>query len=106
MPKRIRDYRQTLLESLSDPREAASYLEAALEDSNEMFLTALRDVAESRQMSKVAKEAGVAREALYRMLAESGNPTFATLTSILDVLGLRLNVAPKDVERKTPRRQA
>ncbi len=97
MPKRVTDYRQTLLESLNNPQEAANYLEAALEDSNEMFLAALRDVAESRQMSRVAKDAGVAREALYRMLSDSGNPTFATLASILDVLGLRLNVTPKDL---------
>lgn len=102
MPKRVTDYRQTLLESLTDSREAAHYLEAALEDSREMFLRALRDVAESRQMSKVAKDAGVAREALYRMLSESGNPTLATLSSILDVVGVQLKIAPKIVEDNAP----
>lgn len=96
MPKRVTDYRPTLLERLTDPGEAALYLEAALEDSKEMFLTALRDVAESRQMSSVAKEAGVAREALYRMLSESGNPTFASLSAILDAVGVRLKVTLKD----------
>lgn len=90
MPKRVTDYRKTLLESLSDPEEAA------LEDSNEMFLVALRDVAESRQMSKVAEDAGVAREALYRMLSDTGNPTLSTLTSILDALGVRLRISPKN----------
>lgn len=98
MPKRVTDYRQTLLASLTDSREAACYLEAALEDSKEMFLTALRDVAESRQMSKVAKEAGLAREALYRILSESGNPTLATLNSILNVLGVRLRIVPAGVQ--------
>ena len=87
MPKRVTDYRKTLLESLSDTEEAAFYLEAALDDSNEMFLVTLRYVAESRQMSKVAEDAGVAREALYRMLSDTGNPTLSTLTSILDALG-------------------
>lgn len=95
MPKRVTDYRKTLLESLNDPEEAAFYLEAALEDSNEMSLVALRDVAESRQMSKVAEDAGVAREALYRMLSDTGNPTLSTLTSILDALGVRLRISPK-----------
>ncbi len=96
MPKRVTDYRKTLLESLGDPEEAAFYLEAALEHSNEMFLVALRDVAESRQMSKVAEEAGVAREALYRMLSDTGNPTLSTLTSILGALGVRLRISPKN----------
>jgi probable addiction module antidote protein len=94
MPKRTASYREGLLKSLTDRREAAYYLEAALTESNELFLQALRDVAESRQMSKVAKEAGVAREALYRMLSETGNPTLSSLTAILSSVGLRLLVAP------------
>jgi probable addiction module antidote protein len=94
MPKRVTDYRKTLLDGLSDPLEAAHYLEAALEDSDEMFLVALRDVAEARQMAKVAEHAGVAREALYRMLREKGNPTYKSLASILEAVGLRLSVTP------------
>jgi probable addiction module antidote protein len=94
MPKRTSDYKQGLLESLMDPQEAADYLEAAAEESNELFLLALRDVAESRQMAKVAKDSGVAREALYRMLSESGNPTFNSLVAILKSVGLRISVVP------------
>ena len=51
MPKRSTDYRKTLLEDLRNPVEAANYLNAAMEDSPEMFLTALRDVAEARQLT-------------------------------------------------------
>lgn len=93
MPKRTISYRDGLLESLTYPAEAALYVEAALNESNEMFLHALRDVAESRQMAKVAKDAGVAREALYRMLSETGNPTLNSLSAILHSLGLQLHVA-------------
>lgn len=92
MPKRTADYRQGLLESLTDPQEAALYVEAAMQESNELFLVALRDVAEARQMSRVAKDAGVAREALYRMLSESGNPTLNSLSAILSSVGLKLRV--------------
>jgi probable addiction module antidote protein len=99
MPKRTRDYREGLLESLTDPEEAARYIGAAMEDSTAMFLVALRDVADARQMSRVARGAGVAREGLYRMLSEGGNPTLANLTSILDTVGLRLSVEVKR-ERK------
>ena len=55
MPKRTRPYRESLLEDLQDATEASQYLNAALEDSEEMFLVALRDVAEARQMAKVAE---------------------------------------------------
>ncbi|MCP5111961.1 MAG: putative addiction module antidote protein [bacterium] len=92
MPKRSIDYRTALLEDLQDSSEAVHYLNAALEDSPEMFLTALRDVAEARQMSKVAEEAGVSRESLYRMLKETGNPTYKSFLGILRALNLEFVV--------------
>jgi len=94
MPKRTRSYRESLIEALRDPTQAAEYLNAALDDSEEMALVALRDIAEARQMAWVAEEAGVAREALYRMLRERGNPTYHSLLSILNALGLRVVFAP------------
>jgi probable addiction module antidote protein len=94
MPKRTRPYRESLLEDLQDPAEAAEYLNAALEDSDEMLLLALRDVAEARQMARVAEDAGVAREALYRMLNKSGNPTFRSLMGILAALGVKVCFTP------------
>jgi probable addiction module antidote protein len=92
MPKRKRSYREALLTDLRNPAEAASYLNAALEDSYEMFLEALRDVAEASQMAKVAEAAGVARESLYRMLTGQGNPTLVNLAAILRALGLKLAI--------------
>src|SRR5580700_11144121 len=94
MPKRTREYRDSLLADLQDQNEAAAYLNAALEDSQEMFLVALRDIAASVQMARVAENAGVAREAAYRMLSASGNPTFSNLRSILMALGLQIVFRP------------
>jgi probable addiction module antidote protein len=94
MPKRTTDFREDLLRDLADPQEAAHYLNAALEDSEQMVLMALRDIAEARQMAHVAEEAGVAREALYRMLCGTGNPTYSSLTGILSALGLRIMFVP------------
>jgi probable addiction module antidote protein len=94
MPKRTTDFREDLLADLADPQEAVHYLNAALEDSERMALVALRDVAEARQMARVAEEAGVAREALYRMLSRSGNPTFDSFMGILSALGLKILFAP------------
>jgi probable addiction module antidote protein len=94
MPKRTTDFREDLLADLADPREAAHYLNAALMDSNEMLLVALRDVAEARQMSAVADGAGIAREALYRMLSGKGNPTYASLLGVLGTLNLGIQIVP------------
>lgn len=94
MPKRTTDFRDDLLADLADPQEAAHYLNAAVEDSAEMVLIALRDIAEARQMAQVAEGAGVAREALYRMLRKSGNPTYNSLMGVLNAVGLRIVFEP------------
>jgi probable addiction module antidote protein len=99
MPKRTRDFREQLLQDLQDPGEAARYLNAAAEESEEMFLVALRDVAEAHRMATVAADAGVAREALYRMLSEEGNPRLSNLLAILNAVGLRLEVVPTEEKR-------
>jgi probable addiction module antidote protein len=59
-----------------------------------MFLIALRDVAEARKLSKVAAEAGVSRESIYRMLSTKGNPTHSVVTGILRAVRLKLSVQP------------
>jgi probable addiction module antidote protein len=94
---RNEDYKADLLAELrSDPRYAAEYLTAARADSNEAFLVALRDVAEAQKgMKRVAKEAKVNRENLYRALSRKGNPSSATLEAVLDVLGIGVKFFPK-----------
>lgn len=84
-----------LLENLTDPEEAAAYIVAARAHSMEMFLTAIRDVAQAHQMASVAKLSGVTRENLYRAFSAEGNPTTYTLNSVLSAVGLELLVAPK-----------
>jgi probable addiction module antidote protein len=90
-----KDYKESLFEDLQDPDFAVAYLNAALEvSSSEVFLLHLRDVAEAwGGMGKLAAETRLAREALYRMLSENGNPQLASLEKILHSLGLRLAVA-------------
>jgi probable addiction module antidote protein len=99
MAKRSKSYQAALLESLQDPEEAAAYLNAALEDDSEdaeeLFLLALRNVAEARGVAKVAAAAALNRESLYRALSAKGNPRLSTLGALLDALGLRLAVEVK-----------
>lgn len=96
MPKRTRSYQDWLTPKLADPERAARFLNAALEDSEAMFLKALRKVAASqtRPMSEIAEVCDVSRESLYRMLSESGNPTSENRRAILAALGLKSIVVP------------
>jgi DNA-binding phage protein len=52
MPLKTSSYRQLLLASLLDPVEALAYLNAALEDSPEAYLKALKNVAQARTSSR------------------------------------------------------
>ena len=62
MKKVTEKYEQTLSEDLLDPAEAAEYLNAALEDGNqEIFLTALKDVANAKGISQIARETNLNR---------------------------------------------
>ena len=94
---KTRNYRDSLRESLKDPKEAEAYLNASLEENDpELFLLALRNVAEAGGgMSKFAKKARLNRESLYRMLSEKGNPQLDSLTQLLDVMGFRLAIGLK-----------
>jgi probable addiction module antidote protein len=78
-----------------NPEFAVEYLRAALEegDDPQILLIALRRIAESRGgVAKVAKEAGIERESLYRALSAKGNPRLSTLVAVTKAVGLRLTV--------------
>ena len=97
MSKTSRPYKPELLKALQDPIEAAEYLNAALEeDMNELFLLALRNVAEAYGMTRLAEDTQLNRESMYRMLSEKGNPQFTSLISILRQIGLKLSVQAKE----------
>jgi probable addiction module antidote protein len=90
------DYSAQLIEDLKDPVEAAAYLEAALEEGDrEALLVAMRHVAAAHGgMTAIAQQTGLSRESLYRAFSKRGNPTVATLSSVLAATGLRLSVQP------------
>lgn len=79
---------------LKTPRDRAAYLEACVDQApgDVAFLAkALGDVARARGMTRVAKEAGVTRESLYRSLSPAGNPELATVLRVARSLGVRLS---------------
>jgi probable addiction module antidote protein len=90
-----------------DPEFAIEYLKAALESLNDpdnrgASLLMLRALAEAYGgLGAVAAQAGISRESLYRSLSPKGNPTLKTLVAVLNTMGFRLSVVPKErVARK------
>jgi probable addiction module antidote protein len=93
MKKLTEKYEDNLKKDLLDPIEAAEYLNAALEDgSKEVFLMALKDIADANGISEIARKTKLNRENLYRILSTQGNPKLKSLTSILHSVGLKLSV--------------
>ena len=85
--------RYDVAEHLRSPEEMAAYLEACLEeaDGDAAFIAkALGDIARAKGMARVARDAGLSRESLYKALSENGNPEFATVLKVVHALGLRL----------------
>ena len=93
----MKKYQDSLIKALRDPREAAGYLNAVLEEGDDrMFLVALRNVAEARGgFTKLSRLAKLNRANLYKILSKKGNPEIQTLCQILDQFGLRVAVEPK-----------
>lgn len=61
--------------------------------STKHIVNALGIVAKAKGLAQVAQQCGIRREQLYRSLEESEDPTLQTLLSILQALGLQLDVS-------------
>lgn len=71
------------------------YLEACQEDgSPALVAAALGDIARSRNMTQLAREAGMTRAGLYKALSVDGNPSFATVSKVAKALGLKVTIHP------------
>jgi probable addiction module antidote protein len=93
MDKTPPHFHEDFLAQLQDSAGVAEYLDAALEESAipEVFLHALRTVAEAKGMAHLARETDLKPERLYQMLSERGNPVLSSLYAILDALDMRLS---------------
>ncbi len=84
-----------VVDYLGTDKEVAIYLEAAFEDGDPALIAAaVGDIARARGMTKIAREVGMSRPALYRALDTSGNPEFTTMLRVLKALGVKLVPKP------------
>lgn len=83
-------------EHLRTPEEMAAYLDACIieSDGDAAFIAkALGNIARAQGMTKVARDAGVSRESLYRALSGDRSPDFATILKVTKALGVQLHAS-------------
>ena len=90
-----KDYSEVLFEQLTDPEIAAEYLSVAIEEgSTDEFLLALRNVAEAHGgVGVLSNITDLNRQSMYKMLSADGNPTLASLLSVLKAVGITIRFA-------------
>lgn len=67
------------------------YLKATCEDGTAAEIAyALGVIAKARNMTKLAEQTGLSRQALYKALSGQGNPEFATIQKVAEALGMRV----------------
>ena len=80
-------------EHLDSDEAIAAFLEDIMESGDQaLIVEGIKVVARARGMTQIAKDAGIARQALYKSLGEGGNPTLSTLLGVMKALGLSLAV--------------
>ena len=78
---------------LRTPEEMALYLDACIQESDgdaAFIAKALGDIARAQGMSRVAEDAGLSRESLYKSLSGERVPDFSTVLKVMKSLGLKL----------------
>ncbi len=79
--------------------DAQDLLRAAVDEDlgdGIVIRAALRHVAQTKNMSALARATGLNRGNLYEALSEDGNPTLTTLLKVTRALGLRLRLEPME----------
>jgi len=79
---------------LDSPETISEYINQVLADGNtDELIRAIGHIARARGMKRVAQDAGLGRESLYKALAPGAKPRAETLFKVMRALGLRLRAA-------------
>lgn len=93
-------YQDYLISSLKDPEESAMYIEVTLEEGDPKLLNlAMGNVVEAHQkMNDLSEKAKQHYQNLKQMLSKHENSEIYTLVALLNEMGFRLEVKPKEIE--------
>ena len=95
MPEEFKEFNAAdYIKSDADIREL---LRAATDEDpgdGTVIRAVLKHVAQTQNMSALARDTGLNRGNLYDALSEDGNPTLSTLLKVARSLGLRLHLEP------------
>ena len=87
--------RWNILDGLRNDEEIAAYLEAALDEGYDFFLSALDDASRAQGINSMAKKMSVNRQSLYKSFGKNKKPNFKTVFKAIDGLGLRICFSPR-----------
>lgn len=78
-------------DNLRSPEHIAAYLEVVFEEGDAAHVAfALDNVARSKGLAEIARNAGVSRDTLYKALTEQGDPRLSTFIGVMKALGLKI----------------
>ncbi|MCK4936266.1 MAG: putative addiction module antidote protein [Elusimicrobiales bacterium] len=93
--KKYRTHEDYLNKALQDPKEAALYMNAAVEENDPVLMLAvLAQVVRAYGVSKMAKKVSLSRTGVYKTLSKKGNPELKTFMAILGASGLKMSFKP------------
>ena len=95
-----RSYHEFLIESLTDPQEAASYIEIVLEEGSDdprLLPQVLNNVMEAyAKINKVSDSTQQSYQKLEQLLTQSNCSEIYTLVEFLKELGLQIKITTQD----------
>ncbi|WP_373991688.1 addiction module antidote protein [Duganella sp. BuS-21] len=82
---------------LNSKEAIAAFLSFAVRSGDvEHFKEAIKIAARAENMSRIAESAGLTREGAYKSLKPGSKPQMQTIVSLLDALGMALQIVPKE----------
>lgn len=103
--RKMRTWRECLIERIADPERAIGYLRAILDDyqvyrERTVVLRALQTVVEAQGgVSKVAKQVDMDPQLLLKVLSNEDTPLIDALEIVLKALGYQLSIKPIEQEK-------
>ncbi|CAN0625003.1 putative addiction module antidote protein [Burkholderia multivorans] len=96
---KIKISRFDVSEQLDSEEMIAAYLNAALEEGDpDLLMAAIADIAKARGIAKVAADAGLGRESLYKTLTPGSKPKLETVFKLMHALGVKLTAMPETAQ--------